>query len=236
LLQAPADGVEAALRDEPGGPGTRDTMIVLHLAQTDRGEVSVALHGQDGTVGYYRDGLLQTLINAQGQNLAGYVEAAVERICGQGAQRVLVLGHGGGAASTLLHRRGIEVTSVDVDPLAERLGQLFFRAPPTLSVVTAEAAAFVAASPAATFDAVFVDFQDSATPPADYLAPAFWRQVARVLRPRGQVIIVNVTNYLWDGPDWPACLEALGAAGLVSAPLDDVYDAANFLMVATGAP
>jgi predicted membrane-bound spermidine synthase len=210
-------------------------MIVLHLAQTVRGEVSVALHSRDGTVGYYRDGLLQTLIDAQGQNLAGYVEAAVARISEQGARRVLVLGHGGGAASTPLHRRGIEVTSVDVDPLAERLGQLFFRAPPTLSVVTAEAGAFVVASPAATFDAVFVDFQDSATPPDDYLAPAFWRQVARVLRPGGQIII-NVTSYLWDGPDWPACLEAIGAAGLIPAPLEEVYDSSNFLMVATGAP
>jgi predicted membrane-bound spermidine synthase len=209
-------------------------MIVLHRAQTDRGEVSVALHSQDGTVGYYRDGLLQTLIDAQGHNLAGYVEAAVARIYGHGAQRVLVLGHGGGAASTLLHRRGIEVTSVDVDPLAERLGQLFFRAPPTLSVVTAEAAAFVAASASNNFDAVLVDFQDSAKPPADYLAPAFWRQVGRVLRPRGQVI-VNVTSYLWDSPDWPICLEALATAGLISTPLGDVYDGGNFLMVATGA-
>lgn len=193
------------------------------------------MHSQDGTVGYYRDGLLQTLIDARGRNLAGYVEAAVTRICEHGGQQVLVLGHGGGAASTLLHRRGIEVTSVDVDPLAERLGQLFFRAPPTLSVATAEAAAFVAASAASDFDAVFVDFQDSTKPPADYLAPAFWRQIGRVLRPGGQIII-NVTNYLWDGPDWLPCLDAIGAADLISAPLDEVYDTGNFLMVATGAP
>lgn len=210
-------------------------MIVLHRAQTDRGEVSVALHSQDGTVGYYKDGLLQTLIDARGQNLAGYVDAAVTRICEYGAQRVLVLGHGGGAASTLLHRRGIKVTSVDVDPLAERLGQLFFRAPPTLSVVTAEADAFVTASAARDFDAVFVDFQDSTKPPADYLAPTFWRQIGRVLRPGGQVI-VNVTSYLWDSPNWLLCLDALGAAGLISAPLGEVYDTGNFLMVATGAP
>jgi predicted membrane-bound spermidine synthase len=210
-------------------------MILLHLAQTDRGEVSVALHLRDNSVGYYRDGRLQTLIDAQGQNLAGYVDAAVARIRGHGAQRVLVLGHGGGAASTLLHRRGIEVTSVDVDPLAERLGRLFFRAPPTLPFVTAEAGAFVTASAASEFDAVFVDFQDSTKPPADYLAPAFWRQVGRVLRPGGQVI-VNVTDYLWNGPNWPACLEAIGAAGLISVPLDGVYDTGNFLAVATGAP
>jgi hypothetical protein len=67
------------------------------------------------------------------------------------------------------------------------------------------------------------------------LATTFWRQIGRVLRPGGQVI-VNVTSYLWDSPNWLLCLDALGAAGLISAPLGEVYDTGNFLMVATGAP
>ena len=196
----------------------RDAMIVLHPAQTDRGEVSVVLHSQDNTVGYYRDGLLQALIDAQSRNLAGYVAAGVTRIFERGAERVLGLGHGGAAASTLLHRLGIELTSVDVDPLAERLGQLFFRAPPALFVVTAEAAAFVTTSAANDFGAIFVDFQDSTNPPADDFSAGFWRQVDRVMRPEGQVII-NITNYLWDGPDWPGCVEAISATGLNSVPL-----------------
>jgi predicted membrane-bound spermidine synthase len=93
----------------------------------------------------------------------------------------------------------------------------------------------VATSAGSDFDAVFVDFQDSPKPPVDYVGPAFWRQVRRVLRPGGQVI-VNVANSLRDGPDWPACLDAIGAADLISVPLDEVYDTGNFLMIATGAP
>lgn len=206
-------------------------MIVLYRRQSENRDLSVALHRGNGAVGYYKDGLLQTLIDARGRNLASHVETAVHYICDQGAKRALVLGHGGGVASTLLYRRGIEVTSVDIDPTVAGLGQVFFGAPPTLPVVTADAAEFVSAAAEATFDAIFVDFQDAEIPPAAYLKERFWSDVRRVLSSDGQVLI-NVTDYLWDSPTWPKVLKAVRAAGLAPASTPAVSETGNRVVVA----
>lgn len=205
-------------------------MISLHRTQTSSGEVSIALSKRDGAVGYFKDGHLQTLIDAHGGNLAPHVNAVVQVLTQEATEQVLVLGHGGGVVSSMLHRLGMNVVSVDCDPRAGNLARLFFRAPPCLDVVVEDAATYVGASPPACFDAVVVDFQDSLVTPAAYLSEVFWLGVERLLRPQGAVL-VNVTNCLHFGPDWRAFQRALADGGLDAVALSDEFETGNRLLM-----
>jgi predicted membrane-bound spermidine synthase len=191
-------------------------MIALLEAQGLAGPIAVALQKSDGSVTYRKDGAVQSCVDARGRNLAPYVDKAVSLFVREGARRVLVLGYGGGVASSLLHARGIDVVSVDCDACAEPLARLFFRAPPSLNVVVADAARYVESAPAGGFDGVLVDIQDSADTPALYLDPSFWTSLAAVLRPAGLVVLA-LTAALHSSRDWRRVRCALRVAGLDAA-------------------
>ena len=197
-------------------------MIHLHRTKTSRGEVAVTLDRATGVVSYRKGGVVQTLVDGKGHNLSPFVTKAVKLLTQGGVRRVLVLGHGGGAASSLLHKRGLDVVSVDCDACTEGLGRLFFRAPPSLSVVVADAADYVDKATPASFDAVLVDFQDAAATPADYLSGSFWTSIVTVLRPPA-VIVTHITSALHLGPDWPVFRRALDSAGIDSAALSEPF-------------
>ena len=205
-------------------------MIELHRTRTAHGEVLISLHRRSGAVGYLKNGSVQTLVDAQGRNLAAHVDAAVELIKQNAASRVLVLGHGGGAASSMLHREGMDVVSVDCDPCAERLARLFFRAPPCVDVVVDDAANYVDTAAPSSFDALLVDFQDSATTPVAYLSETFWRASVRLLQPGG-ILLGNITDWLYLGPDWVVFRTVLAAAGLDSVSLSEEFGIGNRLLM-----
>lgn len=205
-------------------------MIQLHRTMTARGEVAVTLDRATGVVSYRKAGVVQSLVDARGRNLSPSMTKAVKLLTQGGVRRVLVLGHGGGAASRLLHKRGLDLVSVDCDACAEGLGRLFFRAPPNLRVVIADAADYVAVATPASFDAVLVDFQDAATTPAAYLSSAFWTNVVTALRPPA-VIVTRIVSALHLGPDWPVVRKALAGAGLDSVALSEPFPDGDRLLL-----
>lgn len=209
-----------------------DHVIRLLDIATSTGEVAVTMRRDDGAVGYLKDEALQTLIDARGRNLAPHVDDAVEILGRKAPGSILVLGFGGGAASTMLHRAGARVVSVDLDPCAKPIAELFFRAPPCLDVVVEDAEAYVQGAPEASFDGAFVDFQDSPTTPAAYLRSSFWSALAEVLKPGG-VVVVNLTEWLYGGGDWRAFQLALMGGGLDAVALGDEHGAGNRILVSS---
>lgn len=207
-------------------------MIKLLDAATSTGEVSIAMRRTDGAVGYRKGDVLQTLVDARGRNLAAHVDAAVDVLLQEAASRILVLGFGGGAASTMLHQAGASVVSVDRDPCAKPLAELFFRAPPCLKVVVSDAAAYVDQARTASFDGMFIDFQDSCATPAAYLSESFWRSVGRVLKP-GRMMVINLTDWLYDGRDWADFRRALGQGGFDAVALSHEYGDGNRILVSS---
>ncbi len=186
----------------------------------------------DGAVGYRKGDVLQTLVDARGRNLAAHVDAAVDVLLQEAASRILVLGFGGGAASTMLHQAGASVVSVDRDPCAKPLAELFFRAPPCLKVVVGDAAAYVEQAGAASFDGMFIDFQDSCVTPKAYLSASFWRAVGRVLKP-GRMMVLNLTDWLYDGRDWADFRRALGHGGFDAVAVSHEYGDGNRILVSS---
>lgn len=207
-------------------------MIKLLDAGTATGEVSVAMRRSDGAVGYLKGDVLQTLVDARGRNLAAHVDAAVDVLLQEAASEILVLGFGGGAASTLLHHAGARVVSVDHDPCAKPLAELFFRAPPCLKVVVSDAAAYMEQAGAAAFDGMFIDFQESSATPEAYLSASFWRAVSRVLKP-GRRMVVNLTDWLYEGRDWTDFRGALGQGGFEAVALSHEYCDGNRILVSS---
>lgn len=205
-------------------------MIQLHRTTTARGEVAVTLERATGVVSYRKAGVVQSVVDAKGRNLSPFVTKAVKLLAHGGVRRALVLGHGGGAASRLLREQGLDVVSVDCDACAEGLGRVFFRAPPSLPVVVADAAHYVAAATPASFDAVLVDFQDAAAPPSDYLTSAFWANVVMALRPSA-MIVTHIASALHRGPDWPAFRRALAEADLDSVALSEPFPDGDRLLL-----
>lgn len=190
-------------------------MILLHHCPTPTGDVTVMLHKADGSVSYRKGGLIQTRMDARGRNLAPHIDRAVALLGCERGRRVLVLGHGGGMATRLLHALGVEVVSVDRDPVADRLGRLFFRAPPAARVLVEDAAHYVADATGASFDGVFVDFQDGVDTPAAYRDLTFWRDLIRITRPGGFVVLALSVS-LYAGADWPLVQRAMTQAGFDS--------------------
>lgn len=197
-------------------------MIYLHRTQTARGEVAVTLDRATSVVSYRKAGVIQSQVDGKGHNLSPFVAKAAKILKQESVRRVLVLGHGGGALSSLLYKRGLDVVSVDCDPCAEGLGRLFFRAPPNLSVIVGDAADFAAKATPASFDAVVVDFQEGAATPAPYLAPLFWTDLITLLRSPA-VTVVHVASALHLCPDWETFRRARAAAGLDSVALSNPF-------------
>lgn len=204
-------------------------MITLFDTRSLTGHVAIAMRRDDGAVGYLKDDVLQTLVDARGRNLARHVDDAVAIFRKATVSRILVLGFGGGAASTLLHRTGAKVLSVDREPCAKSLAELFFRAPPGLEVIVSEAEAYVGQAEPASFDGVFVDFQDSPAPPAAYLSAPFWRSLSAVLKPGG-LVVVNITEWLYCGDAWRDFQLALIGGGLDAAALGDDQNSNRILV------
>lgn len=193
-------------------------MIPLTRVRAASGEIVIARRRQDGAIGYWKRGYLQTLVRADGENEADFISTAVRLISAGQPSRALVLGFGGGVASTLLDRQGIEVVSIDSDACARGLATRFFKAPLHLKVVTADAMSFLHATPLGLFNAALVDLQDSKAVPPAYTSPLFWTSLVRALTPDAQVVL-NATAWLWRSEHWVECQRALGEAGLITQEL-----------------
>ena len=204
-------------------------MIPLARVALAKGEVLVARRRGDGAVGYWKHGRLQTLVDTAGCSAADFIAAAVDLIAKTMPDRVLVLGYGGGVASTLLESRGLDVVSVDRDACARGLATRFFGAPPRAQVVTADALAFVRTADPETFGGVFVDFQDSPVTPTAYLSADFWRDVARLLRRDGAAVL-NATEWLWNGQDVDLWRQAFAKGGLALRSVSEPYRSGHRLV------
>jgi spermidine synthase len=189
-------------------------VIPLTRVRAASGEIVIARRRQDGAVGYWKRGHLQTLVRADGENEADFIATAVRLISAGQPSRALVLGFGGGVASTLLDRQGIEVVSIDSDACARGLATRFFKAPLHLKVITADAMAFLHTIPSGSFNAALVDLQDSKVVPPAYTSPQFWSALVHALTPDAQIVL-NATAWLWRSELWEACQFALGEAGLI---------------------
>ena len=102
-----------------------------------------------------------------------------------------MIGGAGGTLATMLARRRIRVTLVDINPMAFDIARLYFHMPADVECHVSDGAAFLRRSPA-RYDAIVLDAFSEEKIPVHFLKTAFFRQVKLRLN-RGGIFLINIT-------------------------------------------
>jgi spermidine synthase len=129
-----------------------------------------------------------------------------------GRADALLLGCGGGALATMLHRRGSRVTIVEVNPISFQLARTFFWMPNGIECITADVRDLVCPQ-ARTFDVIGIDVGGPRFSYEKVLTPATIARVRRALRAGGR-IAVNISLEAPDDPVPGRIADRLAAVGL----------------------
>ena len=171
-------------------------MHVLARFTGPGGEIAVMEDRSTGARHYREGGVSQSCVLPGGEAGVEYVRL-MAALLADGAS-VLLLGCGGGALATMLHRGGSSVTVVEVNPISFQLARTFFWMPNGIECVTADMRAFVRRD-TRTFDAIGIDVGGPDFSYERVLEPATVARVRRALRDGGRIAI----NISCEAPDDP---------------------------------
>ncbi|MEQ1812264.1 MAG: hypothetical protein ABL889_20210 [Terricaulis sp.] len=118
------------------------------------GPVRILERKSDGARLYCVKGSVQTMVQADGVSVFGYVHAT--KLLLASARTILMIGGAGGSLATMLARQGANVTVVELDPVAEDLARTYFGLDERVRWLTADPFSFLETCDS-TYDAVIVD-------------------------------------------------------------------------------
>jgi SAM-dependent methyltransferase len=171
-------------------------MRVLARFDGPNGRISVVEEVGTGIRHYEEAGVSQSCVVAGGETAVDYIRVMAQLLVGNG--NALLLGCGGGALASMLHRRGARVTVVDVNPISFQLARTFFWMPSAINCITADMRPFIRAE-TRTFQAIGIDVGGPEFSYEDVLDAASIAHVRRRLRPGGRIAI----NISCEAPDDP---------------------------------
>lgn len=158
----------------------------------------LAQDNRTGGISYWQAQDHQSVADRNGVSLAEYIHALFGLLLQKHPRRVLMIGCGGGTLATMLARKGVAVTLVDIDPLSFEIARRYFHLPEAVHCHAGDGAAFLRRG-AAGYDAVILDaFSDAIIPP-HLLKPGFFRLVKARLK-RGGLFLVNIVVKDDDDP------------------------------------
>lgn len=154
------------------------------------GPIRLARDKAAGTLIYKQRGGMQSAIDRHGVSLDSYIHALYGLALQAGAAKVLIIGCAGGTLATMLHRAGLRVTVVDIDPVAITIARRHFHLPKGVRAVVGDGVAYMKKT-RARFDLVVIDaFVGEHIPPV-FKSDAFARAARRVTAKNG-ALFVNV--------------------------------------------
>lgn len=172
-------------------------MITLARRQTEFGDARVVMNRTTGSVFYYHGDSCQSEADRNGISLAPYIHAIYDLLFQQQAQRILMIGCGGGTLGTMLARAGRTVVIVDDDPHAITIAKRYFALPFEVACHIADGLAFLDQNRAA-FDAVVVDAFIGEQIPDHICSHGFFQAADRALRPGGSILINTLAEHDLD--------------------------------------
>jgi len=176
------------------------------------GEIRIMERRRDSARLYCVGDGVQTMSTPDGTSLFGYVHA-IKLLIGE-ASTVLMLGGGGGSLATMLARRGVDVTVVDIDPAAEELARRYFGLDHRVRWITEDAEPFLG-SCQDRFDALVIDACDECGVVETFAKPESLIKSLGVVRGDGSLVL----NLASDGG------HAIPAWQLASAMVDRGFNA-----------
>jgi len=207
-------------------------MHVLARFAGPNGEICVLEDPATGARLYREGGVFQSRVLAGGEAGVMYIRLMAELLAA-GAE-VLLLGCGGGALATMLHRRGSRVTVVEVNPISFQVARTFFWMPNGIECITADVRAFMCRQ-RRTFDVIGIDVGGPHFCYEDVLESATIARVRRALRAGGR-IAVNISLEAHDDPVPGRIADRLAAEGLEVWAFtgEESTDELNTVLLATG--
>ena len=165
-------------------------MALLKQFKTAFGSIRVT-RDRDGTLAYFQNGCFHSQANARGVSVCAYVHVIYQLICQKKLRKVLIIGCGGGTLATMLSRVGIQVTIVDINPVAFTIARDYFRMPDSVICVVQNGLTFVKKTKQ-RFDAVIIDvFDRDNNVQKGFTTKAFLASAKKTLR-RSGILIMNV--------------------------------------------
>jgi 2-polyprenyl-3-methyl-5-hydroxy-6-metoxy-1,4-benzoquinol methylase len=152
---------------------------------------AIEQHNATGSVSYWQEGDHQSQADRCGVSLAEYIHAIFGLLRQAKCRRVLMIGCGGGTLATMLHRAGVDVTIVDVDPASFEVARHYFHMPDAIECHIADGRAFLRRG-STFYDAVVLDAFAKTVVPRHLLTPSFFALVKSRMRPRGSVFLINL--------------------------------------------
>lgn len=150
----------------------------------------MAQDNRTGGVSYWQAHDHQSVADRYGVSRAEYIHALFGLILQKRPRKVLMIGCGGGTLATMLSRRGVAVSLVDIDPLSFEIARRYFHMPVTVKCHALDGVRFLRGR-AGRYDAIILDaFTNHAIPP-QFLKAGFFRLVKSRLR-RGGLFLVNI--------------------------------------------
>lgn len=171
-------------------------MRVIARFAGPNGEIRIVEELATGARSYCEGGVDQSRVLAGGEAGIDYV-CVMDKLLAS-SPNILLLGCGGGALATMLHRRGRRVTVVDVNPLSFQLARTFFWMPNGIECITDDMREFVRRD-RRTFDAIGIDVGGPHFSYEKVLDPDTVGHIRGVLKNGGRIAI----NISCEQPDDP---------------------------------
>jgi len=152
--------------------------------------IAIEQNNASGKLSYWEGGDHQSEADRDGVSLAPYIHALYGFLVQAGAAKVLMIGAAGGTLATMLRRRGVDVTMVDISPAAFAIARRYFGLPGDVACHIADGARFLRARHE-NYDAIVLDaFVE------DRIPPVFWKKsffrLAKTRLKRGGLFLANI--------------------------------------------
>jgi spermidine synthase len=178
---------------------THEDIILSRIEPVKQSQIVIEQDNRSGDFTYWLARGPQSLAGRDGVSLAAYIHALYGFLRQARAEKILLIGCGGGTLATMLARSragaalrksAATLTIVDIDPLSFELARRYFRLPKSIACHVADGAAFLR-SQDTHYDAIVLDAYGEGGVPRHLMRGAFFELVKSRLV-RGGIFLINM--------------------------------------------
>jgi spermidine synthase len=174
-----------------------DRTIVVATRDTSFGEIRILKNRRTGCFSYIQGGYSQSEADSNGVSLTSYIHAIYGLLAQTAAERILMIGCGGGTLATMLAKDGRDVAIVDINPASIALAQRYFSLPPDVRCHVDDGQIFLKRS-LDTYDAIVVDAFLGGEAPCHLGSLKFFQLARQRLTDQGCILVNLMVNHDLD--------------------------------------
>ena len=155
------------------------------------GGMVVEQNNASGRISYWQARDNHSESDRYGVSLAEYIHAMFGLLRQAKSRDVLMIGCGGGTLATMLHRVGVNVVIVDIDPASFQIAHDYFHLPRAIECLVDDGKKYLQKE-TRRFDAIVLDAYSAQEIPKQFTTTAFYGLAKSRLRARNAFLLANV--------------------------------------------